>query len=152
MKSGFIALAVAASAFIAPATMADPFSSTVVATKIGYKSTQYTVKTGHVLNNIKIPVTHRPVRMLVTNTTPYYWGVGDVTMQSSPGTTLIWEGSDYRAAVSGTTDYGSAQGKGTHILWADSSGTVDVQEQDEQTIQVKNTSGEAQTLIITFMW
>lgn len=152
MKVGFLAAALAAAAFAGHAAVADPFPKTVVATKIGYQSIAYTVKKGATLKNIAIPVTNRPVRMMVTNITPYYQGVGDATLIAVPGVSVMWVGTDTYAATNGTTEHGSSQNKGTHMLWADYAATVDVQIEDPTTLQIHNGTGEAQNVIITFTW
>jgi hypothetical protein len=156
MKLGLILVAAAASVFATSAVNAAPFASrqSVVATKTGYQSIQYNIKNNDVRNGIKIPVTNRPVHMMVTDITPYYQGIGDVTLVANPGTQMIWIGADYEANASGTAtvDHGSAQNKGAHIMWVGGMTTVDVEVQNETTIQIRNTSGEAQAVIVTFTW
>jgi hypothetical protein len=110
------------------------------------------VKKGETLKGIKVPVVNRPVHMIVTDTTPYYTGVGELAITAFPGTTMMWTGTDLASDGKTAIDYGSSQGPGTHMMWADYASTVDVQVQDQKTIQIKNKSGEAQTVIVTFMW
>jgi hypothetical protein len=153
----FVFVLAAASALASHAVMAAPFAtqrSTVVATKIGYKSVEYTVGTGQTRNGIKVPVVGRPVQMMVSDVTPYYQGLGEVTLFATTGLSLTWTGTDVASDAESTPaiDHGSAQAKGTHIMWADYSSSVDVRVENQDTIEIHNGTGEAQSVIVTFIW
>ncbi|MGA9795488.1 MAG: hypothetical protein WBQ17_08120 [Rhizomicrobium sp.] len=150
MKFGFLTLTLAV--LTASTAMAAPFASTVVAAKIGYKSTQYSIKKGHVLKNIAVPVVNSPVHMMVTDITPYDPGVGEATIMATAGTTMQWIGNDTWAAEQGKREYGGSQGPGTHMLWANYDASVDIEVQNQRTIQIRNKSAGPQTVIVTFTW
>ena len=152
MKPGLIALTAAAVAFSSHAATAVPFTSTVVSRTIGYKSVEYTINNKATHKSIAVPVVGRPVHIMVTDVTPYFPGVGEAVLDANQGTTLIWSGHDFYSDQHNFTEYGSSQNAGTHILWADYAGTVDVQVENENTIQIHNASGGTQNVIVTFTW
>lgn len=153
-----VVYAAATSTVIAFTAMAAPFAQpqSTVATTIGYKSTQYVIKPGQTAKGIQIPVSQRPVRMMVANLTNGYQGVGEVTILRVPTDYLMWVGTDYASnGTQATIERGHGANAGQHIMYADYTGQIDVQVQNSNHIQIVNPSQNDQgnaTVIVTFMW
>lgn len=152
MKLGAIAVTAVAMTLVSHAAAAAPFTSTVIARTIGYKSIEYTINNKATHKSIAVPVVGRPVHIMVTDVTPYFPGAGEAVLVANQGTTLIWSGHDFYSDQHNTREFGSSQNPGAHILWADYVGTVDVQVENETTLQIHNASGGTQNVIVTFTW
>jgi hypothetical protein len=104
---------------------------------------------GHSLT-IPIPIVNSPVQVSCTQNLVGHVGLGQATLiRSSTDGGLEWLGFDYyTAAIS--HDFSAAAG--THIIWCDSSGEVDIEVASATSIEVVNASGGARSGVIMFVY
>jgi hypothetical protein len=155
MKLAFLASAIVLATLAADAAPFPQPQAVVVATSIGYKSRQYTIASGATEKGIEVPVSLRPVHLMIATTTDEDRGFGEATIMRAAGQFLQWLGADY-ASQNGSTpvalNSGFSTSPGTHIMYADFLKDVDVQVETADKIQLKNTFGAPVTVIVTFMY
>jgi hypothetical protein len=103
----------------------------------------YNLAAGATSAPIAIPATNVPVSITGSQNETGFRGVGQATiMRLHPTAFLNWVGMDsYTARTAGPVPYGDSPTAGTHIIWLDFSGTVDIQVADANHIQIHNTGG-----------
>ncbi|HTA65504.1 MAG TPA: hypothetical protein VK753_08365 [Xanthomonadaceae bacterium] len=109
----------------------------------------YNVAAGGTLT-VLVPATNTPISFTCANNTSGDRGLGQSTiLRVAPVSFLEWVSEDvFTHAVSS----GYSATPGTHIVYCDFGGTVDVQVLSDTQIQVKNTAGVAEAGVINFVW
>jgi peptidoglycan/LPS O-acetylase OafA/YrhL len=100
------------------------------------------------LNSAAItPATNRSVLVMGCCTT--VGGVGQVSLVHFPSNFIQWVGFDYRTAAI-TTGFSSTAG--THIVYLDQVGVVDIQTASADTIRIQNGSPGTRAGNVTLVW
>jgi hypothetical protein len=162
MKLRFVlsaAIVAVSSALVTYIAVAAPFAQpkTTVATQLSYQSTSYTVAAGATQSEILVPVTNRPIHMMVAMTDASDRGLGSVTIMRaarSGGTNILaWVGVDMASNTSSSyVNEGSGLQKGMHVMYADLAAQLDVQIQNDSHLQLVNTGPTPMTVVVTFMY
>jgi hypothetical protein len=143
MRHLFLAALAASCALACACANAAPFpqpdSST--STQIGYKTYHFTIKPGQTIGNIAVPVSNRPIHLMVSSFLPSDQGVGEATLQRLPGIGLQWVGLDFASNTgqrghAPTVTAGDTNAGMTHILYADAGGYLEVIAQDTNNIEL----------------
>jgi hypothetical protein len=99
-------------------------------------------------NIFAVPAANTPVQMSCTQNTVGNVGEGQATIiRSITDGLLDWVGIDY---FTGAISRGFSATAGTHIIWCDYAGQVDIEVYNASEIKVTNTSSSTQTGFI--MW
>jgi len=141
-----VAFAFALPASVAAAENAAPPPPTAPS----YETLTVTVPAGGTSNPITLPVANKPIQMIITNETVGNRGIAQVTIQRvNPDSFLEWVGMDI-ATGSISDSYSSSAG--THIIYADYDSDVDVQVHSATQIQLVNTYGASQKVVISMIY
>lgn len=150
-----VALAIA-SALATAGAVAEPFAQpqSTVATQMTYKSIKYTIDAGKTVTGIAIPVADRPIHMMVVCTMPLDRGIGSVTLMRVNGTFLEWVGTDIATNSDGTAEVeaGFSHTEGARIMFADINRSVEVEVQNDASIQIENKSSSTAKVVVTLMY
>jgi hypothetical protein len=113
--------------------------------------TTYSVGPGATSLAIPIPAANTPISITCVQNAVGARGVGQVTLlrATTPPAFLEWVGVDI--ATSAVTS-GFSSSAGTHIIYCDYTGTVDMQVRGTSAIQIVNTGAVKATGVITFSW
>jgi hypothetical protein len=155
MKLAFLAAAIVLATLAADAAPFPQPGAVVVATSISYKSRQYTIATGATQKGIEVPVSNRPIHMMVATTTDEDRAIGEATLMRVPDHFLEWLGADLGSQSESPPvplNSGFSTSPGTHIMYADFLRAVDVQVETADKIQLKNNFGVPVTVIVTFIY
>jgi hypothetical protein len=154
------AVAAVSSALVTYIAVAAPFAQpkTTVATQVSYQSTSYTIAPGATQSEILVPVTNRPIHMMITAMNNIDRGVASLTLLRATGGSnnfLQWFGADIasnRTNGPAQFDQGFGATKGAHVTYADYGSTVDVQVQNDSHLQIVNNFNMPMTVVVTFMY
>ena len=115
-----------------------------------YETLSVIVPASSTSNPITLPVANKPILMIITNETVGNRGIAQVTIQRvNPVPFLEWVGMDiYTGAISDSFS-GTA---GTHIIYADYGGGVDVQVHSATQIQLVNSYSSAEKVVISMIY
>jgi hypothetical protein len=101
-----------------------------------------------------IPIADSPVMMSCVQTVQGYVGEGQATIiRSTTDALLDWTGFDYATAGSSTPlSRGFSSFNGTHIIYCDFGGLVDIQVGNATSIQVHNSNSIEMKVVIMFIY
>ncbi len=146
----------AAALTLAAITSAPVFSSTeesptAASTSVSYKQFCYDLKPSTASARIAVPVVAKPIHMMVSQAEGGFKGVGEVVlMRLTPPDALTWLGWDFASTA---REAGTSGVAGTHIMYADTSGDVDVQVASATSvIAVNNNNTFIQYGCLAFIW
>jgi hypothetical protein len=136
-----------------PTFASQPFSSapeaptaTTGATEHQYK---FTIAAGSNSKLVSIPE-NRPVHLMIAGTTLGWRGVGEATVLSPTGGAFVeWVGIDY---FGNAISEGWTNTSGTHMVWADYTGQVDVQVASGHQIMVHNAAAFTETVVLSLIY
>ena len=115
-----------------------------------FETLTVTVPASSTSSPITIPVANKPVQIIIANESVGNRGIAQVTIQRvNPDSFLEWVGMDI-ATGSISDNYSSTAG--THIIYADYDSAVDVQVHSATQIQLVNTSGGSQKVVISMIY
>jgi hypothetical protein len=105
----------------------------------------FVIPAGGTSSLIAVPL-NKPVHLMVACITSGVRGVGEATLLSpSPADFVEWVGFDYVTKAFSESYSATA---GTHMIWADFSGQVDVQVGDATDIQIHNGATTTRTVVL----
>jgi len=120
-------------------------------TTISYQQLEFTIQPGSTRPPIPVPAVNQPIHMMVAMTTAENRGVGEVTLlrtprNANPMNEFLGVGLDIESNVVGACGLvagrpisaGYSSTAGTHIIYADYCGNVDVQFASAKQIQIYN--------------
>jgi len=115
-----------------------------------FETLTVTVPASSTSSPITIPVANKPVQIIIANESVGNRGIAQVTIQRvNPDSFLEWVGMDI-ATGSISDNYSSTAG--THIIYADYDSAVDVQVHSATQIQLVNTYGASQKVVISMIY
>lgn len=110
----------------------------------------YILAAGATSPSIELPIANSPVMVSCTQNAVNNVGVGQATITRSTTDLLLdWIGMDYHT---GAITRGFSRLAGTHIIWCDFSGVVDIEVLDAAHIQVHNAAITQQEGLIMFVY
>jgi len=116
---------------------------------VSYHQLEFTINSGGTTPAITVPAVSVPIHMMVAGNTCENRVVGQATILRAPHAKLLeWVGMDMGRAV--TSNYTAVAG--THIIYADFAGNVDVQVASAIAIQIHNHAPNAQHVVLTFIY
>lgn len=99
---------------------------------------------------VSVPGVNTPVQMSCTQNTIGNVGEGQATIiRSTTDELLDWVGIDY---FTGAISRGFSATAGTHIIWCDFAGEVDIEVSSAGAIKIVNASSATQTGVIMFVF
>jgi hypothetical protein len=130
---------------------ADEEPAPAASTAASYKQFCYNLKPSTTSAQIVVPAVTKPIHMMVSQAEDGVQGVGEVVLlRVSPPDELTWVGWDF---ASTTREAGTSGVPGTHIMYADTSGDVDVQVASATAVKVANNNNTfIQHGCLTFIW
>jgi hypothetical protein len=159
MKFGFAACAALVAFATTGVVSAAPFAlpQKTLSTTLGYQSTSYTIPVGGKQTEIMMPVANRPIHIMVTSVATSNAGMasGTIYRAANDGNNyLMWLADDIASNESSTASIsqGATATQGTHIMYADYMGWVDVQVQNDSHIQILNNGTHTATVVVTLMY
>jgi hypothetical protein len=144
------------STFILALTVAIGFSTGALAAGTASKEVvKFTLAPGESSKPIQ-PAADVPVLVMGVQTTVGTRGVGQITLLRVPNNFLEWEGYDIATGVvaggNSTLTGGYSASAGTHMVWLDYVGQVDLQVANANQFVVHNAGSGTATVEVTLIW
>lgn len=154
LRAAALVLTVVTGSTIAAAADAD--IADAAPTTVSYKRVCVTAIPDSASAKIAIPVVDTPVHMMVSGATNgTFPGVGEATIiRNTHAAALQWLATDYYTiySTSRSASIGLSSSPGTHIVFADGSGNLDVEVASATEVYVVNTQNVTEGACLTFMW
>jgi hypothetical protein len=99
---------------------------------------------------IALPAINTPIQLSCSQNSLADVGIGQATIiRSTAANELIWAGFDLNT---GAISKGSSNTAGTHIVWCDAGGGIDIEVLSATEIQVKNGSSQTVSGVVMFVY